>query len=89
MWVAADRRAQESEECLDVPQLRRRAERAQARAEALLEEFEHLELEWAALVAAQRGECPANARLERARDLALTRTHRLRIAFCDAVLADA
>jgi hypothetical protein len=87
MWVAAERREQESDQSLSVPHLRQRAERAREHAEALLDEFERLELEWAALEASQYGGCPAEARLERARDLALTRSHRLRIAFCDAVLA--
>jgi hypothetical protein len=87
MWVAAERREQESDESLSAPHLRHRAERAREHAETLLGEFERLELEWAALEASQSGGCPAEARIERARDLALTRSHRLRIAFCDAILS--
>ena len=87
MWVAADRRERESQECLRVPHILRRAHRAQQRAEATLEELERLELDWAAAEATLRGDCPTLARTERALELALSRGERLRLAFCDAVLA--
>jgi hypothetical protein len=89
MWVAAERRTQETDECLSAPQIRLRAQRARAAAEATLAEFERLELEWAASEALLQGACAATARLERANELACTRHQRLRLAFCDAVLAGA
>lgn len=90
MWVAAERRELESHECIERdPVARERAQRAQARAEALVEQFERLELDWAADEARAAGLCPSTARLLRARELSRTRADRLRLAFCDAVLSGA